>query len=131
MPAGGPPGLPAGTSLQTALADLLTSQHRLELAFQSASASQMQGSDTDTAATVAAADITQAAIQVGPSGISAWLYHCTAHQSSMLYAELSGRCHVDHARPAYVWSSTVALKLPSSVNTAPHNEASTALNICI
>eukprot|EP00891_Asterochloris_glomerata_P003611 jgi/Astpho2/3611/fgenesh1_pg.00058_%23_15_t len=56
-------GLPASTSLQTALGDLLDSQHRLELAFQSASASQMQGSDTDTPATVAAASITQAAIQ--------------------------------------------------------------------
>ena len=77
MPAG---GLPASTSLQTALGDLLDSQHRLELAFQSASASQMQGSDTDTPATVAAASITQAAIQVGPSSISAWLFQCMAHR---------------------------------------------------
>ena len=68
VPAGGTPGLPASTSLQTALADLLDSQHRLELACQSASASPKQGIDTDAAATVAAASITQAAIQVGPSG---------------------------------------------------------------
>ena len=73
--------------LQTALADLLDSQRRLELAFQSASASPVQGNDTDTAATVAAASVTQAAIQVGPSGVHAWLCQCMAQQPSMLHAE--------------------------------------------
>ena len=65
LPTGGIPGLPASLSLQTTLADLLDSQHRLELAFQSASASPVQDSDTDAAAAVAAAGNTQAAIQVG------------------------------------------------------------------
>ena len=114
VPAGGPPGLPASTSLQTALADLLDSQHRLVLASQSASASPMQGSDTDAAATVAAASITQAAIQVGPSGFLGMAVSLHGSPAAMLYAEIWGAAMqmVPGLPPSGPASSTVAWKLP-------------------